>query len=84
MGSVKVKGGINVQVQLVIETDNRVVGSCRWDLTRGRTAFVAIFNEKLPLITGILQLIQVKSDQIIEEIPFNLPSENIKPGAKNI
>lgn len=62
MESTSVRGGMNVQVQLVIETDNRVVGSCRWDLTRGRTAFVAIFNEELPLITRILQLIQVKSD----------------------
>lgn len=45
---------------------------------------MTIPNEKFPFIGRILKLVQVKSNQIIEEVAFDLSPEHIELGAQYI
>ena len=45
---------------------------------------MTIPDEKLPLIGRILQLVQVKSNQIVKEEALDLTSEYIKLGAEDV
>lgn len=45
---------------------------------------MAVPYQELPLIPRILELIQVKSHQIIEKVAFNLSTKDVDLGAENI
>lgn len=73
-----------LQVQLVIVADQSVVGSRRRNLSLGWAAFMAVLNQQLPLISWVLQLIEIKCDQIVEEEPFHLTAKDIELRPKDV
>lgn len=75
---------VHSQIQPIVETDDRMVGSGRRNLTRGRSALVAVPNQKLPFVVWVRKLIEVKRNQIIKKVTFHLTTENVESGAENV
>lgn len=45
---------------------------------------MAVGNKDFPFVCGVLELIQVECNQIVEEETLNLSTEDVKLGAKNV
>lgn len=55
------RGGLQcVQIELVVETDDGMVGSCSRDLTSRRASLVAVSDEEFPFVRGILESVEVE------------------------
>lgn len=72
---------LNLQVQLVIVANHRVICSRRRYLAVRLGGLARILNQKVPLIRRVLQSIQIECYQVVEEITLNLASENVYPRA---
>ena len=73
-----------IQEHLVIMADHGVVGSgCR---TRAvlTVLFSGRWHEKFPLVGRILQRVQIKGEEVIEEVAFYLSTENVDFGAQDV
>lgn len=44
----------------------------------------SVLNQDFPSVTGLLESVQVKCDQIIEKVAFNLTTEDVELAPKNI
>ena len=77
-------GTLNLQVQLVIVANHRVIRSGRWYLAVRLGGLARILNQKVPLIRRVLQSIQVECYQVVEEITLNLAPKNVYPGPKDV
>lgn len=64
--------------------DESVVGSSRGDFTLWGSTLVAVLNEQLPLVRGVLQLVQVECYQVVEEEALHLTAKNVELRAKNV
>lgn len=49
-----------------------------------RSAINCVLNQDLPPITCLLQRIQVERNKIIEEVAFDLASENVELATQNV
>lgn len=45
---------------------------------------MAVSNEELPLVRRVLKLIEVKSNQIVEEVALDLAAKYINPGSNYV
>lgn len=45
---------------------------------------MAVLNEELPFVRRILELIEVKRNQIVEEVAFNLAPKYVEPGSNYV
>lgn len=61
-----------------------MVRSRRWYLARRRTSLMAVPNEEFPLTGRILKLVQIKSNQIIKEVAFDLSSKYVELRAQYV
>jgi len=48
------------------------------------TAVYRVLYENLPAIGGLLKCVQIESDQIIEEVAFYLPAEDVDLTSEDI
>ena len=74
----------SVQVESIIVADYGVVCSGRRYLTCRRTTFMTIPDQKFPFVGRVLELVEVKCNQVIEEEALNLPSKYVKSGAQDV
>ena len=75
--------GRNPQIQLVIIRHNSMISSRRWHLALRATA-VTGRNEHLPAIVGHLQLVEIKSRQVVHKVTLHLTTKDKNLGSKNI
>ena len=61
-----------------------MIGASGRYLTVRWAAFNGVLNQHLPLITWLLESVQVKCDQVIEEETFDLAAKDIDLGAENV
>ena len=61
-----------------------MIGASGRYLTVRWAAFDGILDQHLPLIAWLLESVQVKRDQIIEEETFDLAAKDIDLGAENV
>jgi hypothetical protein len=64
--------------------DKGVVGTSRGNITLWRSAFVTVLNKQLPLVSGVLQLVQIECNQVIEKETLHLTAKNVELGAENV
>ena len=75
---------VSVQIKSIIKTDYRVVRSGWRYLAWGRTTLVAIPNKNLPFVDGVLKLVEVECNQIIEKETLDLSSKYVEFGTQNV
>lgn len=75
---------VSAQIKSIIKTDYRVVRSGWRYLTWRRTTLVAIWNENLPLVDGVLKLVEVERNQIIKKETLNLSSKYVELGSQDV
>ena len=49
-----------------------------------RTAIDRVLYEYFPLVRRLLQRIQIESDQVVEEVPFHLTTEDVDLAAQDV
>lgn len=64
--------------------DESVVGSSWGDFTLWRSTLVAVLNEQLPFVCGVLKLVQIECYQVIEKETLHLTAKNVELRAKNV
>lgn len=72
------------QVELVIVGNHRVIRPSGRDLAGWWPAFMGASDQELPSVVRVLQRIQVKGDQIVEKVAFDLASKNVEFRPKNV
>lgn len=45
---------------------------------------MAVSNEELPLVCRVLELIEVKSDEIVEKVALHLATKHVESGAEYV
>lgn len=45
---------------------------------------MAVLNEQLPLVRGVLQLVQIESNQVIEKETLHLTAKNVELRAEDV
>lgn len=48
------------------------------------SAIDGVLNQNLPSVRGLLKRIQVECNQVIEEVAFHLPTEDVDLAAENV
>ena len=75
---------LDSQEELVVVADDSVVRPGSRNFRAESDIIARILYQKLPLVRRVLQGVQVKCYQIVEEIALNLASEDVYPRAQDI
>lgn len=67
----------DLQIQFIVPGNDCVICPSRWYLAFWRSSFLAVLDEHVPLAVRVLQGVQVKRDQVVEEVTFNLTAKDI-------
>lgn len=67
----------NLQEELVIPGDHRVIRPSRRRLSSRRTSIICIADQDLPAIACLLQRVEIESNQVIEKVVLDLSTENV-------
>jgi hypothetical protein len=77
-------GRRHLQIQLVVVCDHGMIRSRGWNLRFRGSRIVGVVNKYFPTIVWHLQLIEIKSRQIVHEIAFHLAAEDKNLGPNDI
>lgn len=72
------------QVKPVTPCDHGVISTRGRDLAVRWPAVNCVLDQNLPSVTRLLQSVQIERNKVVEEVAFDLTTENVELASKNI